>query len=58
MPLKLAVIKPNHAKWLLGLYHHLRNPSEAINKGIEVAGIKEALEMEFPSEDPFANVDD
>ena len=26
-------------------------------KGFEMAGIKEALEMEFPSEDPFADLD-
>ena len=42
VPLKLPII---HAKWLSELYDHLRNYSEAIIKGFEMAGIKEALEM-------------
>ena len=25
VPFKLSFVKPNHAKWLLGLYNHLRN---------------------------------
>ena len=57
VPFKLSIIKPIHAKWLLGLYEHLRNSSEAIIKGFEMAGIKEAPEMEFPSEDSFADLD-
>ena len=39
------------------LYDHLRNSSEAIIKGFEMAGVKEALEMEFPLEDTFADLD-
>ena len=57
IPLKLSIIKPIQAKWLLGLYDHLRNSSETIIKGFKMAGIKEALEMEFPLEDPFADLD-
>ena len=57
VPLKLSIIKPILVKWLLGLYDHLRNSSEAIIKGFEMAGIKEALEMEFPSENLFADLD-
>ena len=57
MPLKRSIIKPIHAKWLLRLYDHLRNSSEAIIKGFKMVGIKEALEMEFPLEDPFADLD-
>ena len=43
VPLKLSIIKSIHVKWLLGIYDHLRNSSEAIIKGFEMAGIKEAL---------------
>ena len=57
MPLKLGIIKSIHAKWVLRLYDHLRNSSEAINKEFKMASIKEAIEMEFPSEDPFADLD-
>ena len=57
VPLKLSKIKPIHAKWLLGLYDHLRNSSEAIIKGFEMASIKETLEMEFSLKDPFLDLD-
>ena len=57
VPLKLSVIKPIHAKWLLGLYDHLRNSSSTIMKGFEMAGIRDALVMELPPEDPFADLD-
>ena len=57
MPLKLSIIKTTHAKWLLGLYDHLRKSSEATIKEFGMADIKEALEMEFPSEDPLADLD-
>ena len=57
VPLKLSIIKPIHARWLLGLYDHLRNSSETIIKGFEMAGIKDALAIELPSEDPFADLD-
>ena len=57
VPLKLSAVKPIHAKWLLGLYDHLRNSSDTIIKGFATAGIKDALEMELPLEDPFADLD-
>ena len=57
VPLKLSIIKPMHAKWLIGLYDHLNNSSDTIIKGFAMAGIKDALEMELPSEDPFADLD-
>ena len=57
VPLKLPFIKPIHAKWLLGLYNHLRNSSSTIMKGFEMAGIRDALVMELPPEDPFADLD-
>ena len=55
--LKLSIIKPIRAKWLIGLYDHLNNSSDTIIKGFAMAGIKYALEMELPSEDPFADLD-
>ena len=57
VPLRLPVIKPIHAKWLLGLYDHLRNSSDIIIKGFAMAGIKDALVMELPLEDPFVDLD-
>ena len=57
VPLKLSAIKPIHAKWLLGLYDHLRNSCSTIMKGFEMAGIRDALVMELPSEDPFVDLD-
>ncbi len=55
--LKLSIIKPIHARWLLGLYDHLINSSDTIIKAFEMAGIKDSLTMELPSEDPFADLD-
>ena len=55
VPLKLSVIKPIHARWLLGLYDHLCQ--DAIIKGFEMAGIKYALSIELPPEDPFEDLD-
>ena len=46
VPLKLSVIKPIHAKWLLGLYDRLQNSPYSIINGFEMAGIKDALSME------------
>ena len=57
VPLKLSVIKPIHSKWLLDLYDHLRISSDIIIKGFPIAGAKNALVMELPLEDPFADVD-
>ena len=34
----LTVMKPVHAKWLVGLYDHLRNSRDLILKGFEQAG--------------------
>ena len=51
------VIKLIHAKWLLGLYDHSRNSSDTIIKEFTMAGIKDALMMELPLENPFADLD-
>ena len=53
----LTVMKPVHAKWVIGLYDHLRNSSDIITKGFEKAGITEAIESELDLEDPFADLD-
>ena len=45
VPLKLSIIKPIHAKWLLGLYDYLKSSPTMIIKGFEMAGIKEAFEI-------------
>ena len=55
VPLKLSVIKPIHAKWLLDLYDHLRNSSDTIIMGFAMAGIKDVLVIEILLEDPFAD---
>ena len=52
------MIKPIHAKWLLGLYNHLQNYPDSIITGFEMAGIKDALKLELSIEDPFADLDD
>ena len=48
VPLKISIIKPIHAKWLIYLYDHLNNSSVTIVKGFAMAGIKDLLEMELP----------
>ena len=53
VPLKLSVVKPIYAKWLLGLYDHLRNSSDTIIKEFAMAGIKDASMMELPLEIPL-----
>ena len=55
--LKLSVIKPVHAKWLLSLHDHLRNSSDTIIKRSAMAAIKDPLMMELPLEDPFSDLD-
>ena len=53
----LTVMKPVHAKWVIGLYDHLRNSSALMTKEFEKAGITEAIESELDLEDPFADLD-
>ena len=57
VPSKLLLIKPIHAKWLLGLSDHLRNSFDTIIKRFAKVGIKDELVMELPLEDPFADLD-
>ena len=51
--LKLSVLKPIHARWLISLYDHLRGQVDLIQKGFEKAGINDALNVAFEQEDPF-----
>ena len=56
--LKLSIVKPLHAKWLIEMYNHMTS-SEGRNaclKGWKVAGILDAAEKgleELPNLDPF-----
>ena len=47
VPLKLSILKPIHANWIIGLYDDLRNNTEMICKGFEQAGINEALTLKL-----------
>ena len=49
-------MKPIHARWLVGLYNHLRNKPEVIRKGFEMAGIVEAVTKEPEPEDLFEDL--
>ena len=56
IPVELSVIKPFHAQWLIGLCDHLRNQPDMILKAFEMSGLTEALEIELPDENPFADL--
>ena len=60
--MKLSVLKPLHAKWLIDLYNYMTPPAgQAVSlKGWKVAGITEAVEKGstgLPSLDPFHDID-
>ena len=60
--LKLLVLKPLHASWLIELFNHMTSPAgRAVSlKGWEVAGIIEAVRngiSGLPSLDPFHDID-
>ena len=42
--LKLSVMKPLHAKWIVDLHHHLKADKEMIVNGFRAAGISEDIE--------------
>ena len=44
VPLRLTVIKPLHAKWILELYNRLEGGKGLIRNGLVAAGITEAIE--------------
>ena len=53
----LSIIKPIHAQWVIGLYDYLRNKTDLIIKGFEIAGITEAINCDLEPEDPFTDLD-
>jgi len=53
---KLSVMKPIHARWLVGLYGYLRNKPDVVRKGFEMAGIVEAVTNVLEPEDPFEDL--
>ena len=60
--LRLSVLKPLHASWMVSLYNHL-NSSEGkryVAKGWEKAGVVGVVKGEsaLPPEDPFEEIDD
>ena len=60
--LKISVIKPLHANWLMELYNHLTSPMgrQIYIKGWKVSGIHDAVIMtsaKLPSLDPFEDID-
>ena len=56
VPLKLSVMKPTHARWLLGFYDHMRNSGDIIRKGFKMAGIDDAIDLDTEPEDPFEDL--
>ena len=60
--LKLSVLKPLHASWLIELFDHMTSPDgKAVSLKVwEVAGITDAVKKAtsgLPSLDPFHNID-
>ena len=58
IPLKLSIMKPLHAQWLIDMYDHMSSPigREVCLKGWQVSGIHDAIQMtsaNLPSIDPF-----
>ena len=56
IPVKLSIIKSLHAQWLIGLYDYLRNQPDMILKAFEMSGLTEAMQMDLPDENPFADL--
>ena len=59
--LRLTVLKPFHAVWLVDLYNHLTSPVgvRLVAKGWEKAGISDLLDgqTDLPPEDPFTDIE-
>ena len=59
--LRLTVLKPLHAVWLVDLYNHLTSPVcvRLIAKGWEKAGISGVLggQTDLPPEGPFTDIE-
>ena len=62
IPLKLSIIKPLHAKWVIEMYNEMTSAGgrEVCLKGWQVAGIKDAVDQglsNLPVLDPFEDID-
>ena len=62
MKLKLSLIKPIHAAWVVDFYNHMTTAKgvEIITSGWRAAGILDAMELgssALPSIDPFDDTD-
>ena len=60
--LKLSIVKPLHAKWLIEMYNHMTSSEgrDVCLKGWKVTGILDAAEKgleELPNLDPFYDID-
>ena len=60
--LRLSVLKPIHAGWLVDVYNHMTTDkgSEISNSGWSAAGITDAIQFSLhnlPSIDPFDEID-
>ena len=60
--MKLSILKPRHAKWLIDLYNYMTSPDDqaVLLKGWKVAGITEAVQKGLnglSSLDPFHDID-
>ena len=60
--LKLSIVKPLHAKWLIEMYNHMTSSEgrDVCLKGWKVAGISDAAEKGLdglPNLDPFHDID-
>ena len=60
--LKLSIVKPLHAKWLIKMYNHMTSSEgrDVSLKGWKVAGILNTAEKgleELPNLDPFHDID-
>ena len=53
--LKLSMIKPLHAKWIVDLHHHLKAHKEMIVNGFGAAGIFEPIENAQPIAEKVEN---
>ena len=54
--MKLSIVKPLHARWLISLYDHMQNNRQVIIKAFEMAGIIPIAIIEVPDEDTFKHL--
>ena len=51
--LRISVLKPLHAKWLVQFYDYMQSNKDIILKGWKRSGVSTALEELQRKEDPF-----